>query len=53
MVAAQGGHLEVVKLLLAKGANPAAKYQGMTALMFAENGGHHEVVELLRTADTK
>jgi cytohesin len=46
--AAGGGHLEVVKLLLADGADVAAKdYGGAMPLHYAAYGGHMDVAELL------
>lgn len=44
-IAAQEGHLEVVKLLLVKGAN--TRSTGATALYIASQNGHLEVVGLL------
>jgi ankyrin repeat protein len=46
--AANNGHIEIVKLLLAKGANRFAKYQdGKTALDLAIKAEHMDIVELL------
>jgi hypothetical protein len=43
------GKTEVVRLLLAKGANIDAKNnKGETALMLAEGKGHTEIVKLLQ-----
>ena len=48
IAAAEGGHSEVVKLLLTKNAKTDAKTEdGWTPLMVAARGGHKEVVELL------
>jgi ankyrin repeat protein len=49
MFAAEEGHLEVVKMLLAAGAtvNSGDARNGQTALMRAAAGGHVEVVKLL------
>ena len=49
MLASEGGHYHVVKLLLLnKDLNiNIQKSNGMTALMFACANGHHQVVELL------
>ncbi|KAK6542283.1 Ankyrin repeat and SOCS box protein 3 [Orbilia ellipsospora] len=51
-LAAQGGYAEIVKILLAKGANPnnacvSGKGKGRTCLLQAVQGGHLEVVKLL------
>ena len=51
--AAEAGHLEIVKRLLAAGADvnmPAAKPGGRTALQAAAKAGHYEVVERLLAA---
>ncbi|MFI5345062.1 MAG: ankyrin repeat domain-containing protein [Elusimicrobiota bacterium] len=45
--AARGGHLEVVRFLLEKGADANAKSLGMTALMSAAQNGRLEVCRLL------
>lgn len=46
--AAEGGHLEVVQVLLAKGFEPDLKDRlGQTALSLAASEGHVEIVELL------
>jgi Ankyrin repeats (3 copies) len=55
MVAAEIGMLEVVKELIARGGNPAAKTTGfgggfpggVTALQLASQNGHLQVVQLL------
>ncbi|KAK8783496.1 hypothetical protein V5799_010140 [Amblyomma americanum] len=42
------GHLEVVKLLLDRGADPEAKdAEGQTPLHYAASCGHQQVAELL------
>jgi len=49
--ASEGGHLEVVKLLLEHKADVKAatgRYKGITALEAATRGGHLEVVNVLR-----
>ena len=52
--AAQGGHLEIVKLLLASGADPNVAEPGIAphgrALYSAIVEGHHEIAELLLEA---
>ena len=53
-LAARGGYLDVVKLLLLYGANPdVASQTGNTPLMYAAANAHPEIVELLRTHSTK
>ena len=49
MSAAQAGHAEPVKKLIAAGADVNARHaaSGMTALMFAAQNGHAEVVDAL------
>jgi hypothetical protein len=50
-LAAGKGHIDVVKLLLAKGAMADVKTnQGQTPLHLAAEGGHKEIVELLLAA---
>ena len=52
MLASEGGHYNVVKLLLSK--DPDINIQnndGVTALMFASANEHHQVVELLLSKD--
>ncbi|XP_037804224.1 ankyrin-3-like [Penaeus monodon] len=47
-LAADGGHVEIVKILLQSGADKEAKnYEGMTPLHLASWGGHAEVIEVL------
>ena len=52
MIAAESGHLEVVRLLLQAGANKDStnRRTGATALMVAANSGQLEVVRLLLDA---
>ncbi|KAB8213383.1 ankyrin repeat-containing domain protein [Aspergillus novoparasiticus] len=46
--AAQGGHIDIAKLLLDKGADVnAAAYDGMTALQAASRGGNFVLINLL------
>jgi hypothetical protein len=48
IMAASGGHTDVVRLLLAKGADVnAKKYRGQTALMEAAENGHTDIVKIL------
>jgi hypothetical protein len=52
MAAASGGYVDIVKLLLAKGADVSAKdQQGRTALDIAEATGDTQVIALLKSAD--
>ncbi len=55
--AAQGGHLEIVKLLLASGADPNVAEPGIAphgrALYSAIVEGHHEIAELLLEAGSE
>ena len=52
-VAAVAGHLEVVQLLLKRGANPCVKNQnGRTASQLARNAGHTEVADFLTRAES-
>ncbi|MCR4295557.1 MAG: caspase family protein [Elusimicrobia bacterium] len=52
--AALRGHADTVKLLLARGANPAFKdSRGRTALMWAEEKNQGEIVRILREAEAK
>ncbi len=54
MWASLRGNVDVVKLLLAKGADINAKTKGgQTALMAASSGGHQEVVNLLKAHGAK
>lgn len=49
MAAAQNGQMEMIELLLAKGARPDAKRaNGQSATDFARESGHGEAVELLK-----
>jgi len=48
MVAVAKGHVEVVKLLLEKGAKvDVADNSGKTVIQYAEAGGNDEMVEIL------
>ena len=47
MFASYYGHSEVVKLLLASGADVNASFEGDTALTWAKQRGHAEIVNLL------
>ncbi len=48
------GHIDVVRVLLQKGADPSGKNEkGQTAMMLAAEQGHTEVVELLKTHGAK
>ena len=48
------GHIEIVKLLLSKGANVNKKSNhGDTALMLAKYNGHIKIADLLRKAGAK
>ncbi len=50
-LAAAGGHLQVVELLLAAGANPSGKNrEGLTAADLAERGDHRAVKKRLEEA---
>ena len=50
MVACAAGNLEMVQMLLSKGANVNLRgIDGKTALMFAAGGGHVEIMETLLT----
>ncbi len=53
--ASNNGHIEVVKLLLQKGANRFAKYQdGNTPIDLAIKAGHLDIVDMLnRHVDIK
>jgi ankyrin repeat protein len=54
MVAAQGGHAEIVKALLANGAEVNAKTtDGSTALIIAVAHGHTEIVDFLKQHGAK
>jgi ankyrin repeat protein len=49
MGAAKKGHIDIVKVLIASGADLNAKDNyGNTALKLAANAGHIEIVELLK-----
>jgi len=51
--AAERGHVEIVKLLLARGADPTVKdtFYGATAMSWALDGDHLEVVDVLLQKD--
>jgi ankyrin repeat protein len=46
--AARGGHREIVRLLLDRGADVNARARGWSARQAAEKQGHVEIVKLLR-----
>jgi ankyrin repeat protein len=49
MMAARGGHVGTVQLLLDKGADATLKNErGMTAIDFAEDNNHRDIAEGLR-----
>jgi len=51
MLASENGHMEVVKVLLAAGADVNVKSRtGNTALSQATEQGHSEIIELLKKA---
>ena len=52
-MAAMSGHLEIVKLLVARGADIHASWHCMNSLTQAEDHGHHEVAEYLRSLGVK
>ena len=49
-MAAVNGHTEVVKLLVAGGADLKPRFMGRSALQVAAAKGHTEVVKILREA---
>jgi ankyrin repeat protein len=52
MFAAMNGHLDIVRMLLEKGAKvDAINYSGENALMLASSNGHRDVEELLIQAE--
>jgi len=54
LLAAASGDPEVVRMLLAAGADPQAKFLGrLTALMLAEGAGNRQAADLLRKAGAK
>ena len=54
MIAAYGGHVDVVSSLLKAGANKdLASDNGSTALMKASSAGHSEVVNLLQDSTSE
>ena len=54
MMAARGGHLETVKLLLWEVANPNLKTDsGGTALNWAMKAGNTDIADLLKQAGAK
>lgn len=49
--ASEMGHVEIIQLLLARGADPTLRDKnGLTALMIAERNGHKQIAEFLRKA---
>jgi len=46
--ASSEGHVEVVRLLLAAGADPTVRGYGETPLSIGEKKGHADVVEILK-----
>ena len=51
-MAAQEGHLEIVRVLLESGADhQKARHDGATAVSIARQEGHWEVVRLLEEAE--
>jgi ankyrin repeat protein len=54
LLAANNGHTDVVKVLLAKGADLKAKDElGETALMCAERCGHMDIARILKDAGAR
>jgi ankyrin repeat protein len=53
LLSAFGGHLSLLKWLLAQGSSPTeSNYDGLTALLSAANGGHLNVVGLYQSLNT-
>ncbi len=48
MWAAQEGHIEIIDLLIQRGANTEPKVQGKDALWIARDKGHSKIVKILR-----
>jgi ankyrin repeat protein len=53
-LAASGGHADIVRLLLARGANPNQRaVEQMTAADFARHQGHRDIAQILYDAQSK
>lgn len=51
IIAAVGGHIDIARILLARGADPSARdMHGWTALMYAQSLGFTEIEHMLRQA---
>ena len=53
IMSASEGHLEIVKLLVLKGADMKKQCEGLTALDVAALGGHEKVVDFLINAGAR
>ena len=51
-IASQNGHLEVIKLLLAAGADSAAKYRVFTASEIASKGKYNDITKEIKFFDS-